>query len=72
MSKQQTTQYLTTKQAAAYLNCSKNFLDKDRLTRLHGIPFARLGKKILYDISDLDAFLSQRKENVVEVRHDAR
>lgn len=57
--------WLSTRGAAAYLNCSKNFLDKDRLTRLHGIPFTTLGRKILYDIADLDAFLTQRKQNVM-------
>ncbi len=49
--------FLSPKQAAAYLNCCKNFLDKDRLTHLHGIPYFRLGRKILYKAEDLDAFM---------------
>lgn len=47
--------------AADYLGCSKAFLDKDRVTRLHGIPFARLGRHIRYDKADLDAFLERSK-----------
>ena len=55
--------WLTPAEAARYLGVCKNFLDKDRLSRLHGIPFARLGKLIRYDARDLDIFLESRKEN---------
>lgn len=47
--------------AASYLGCSKSTLDRDRCTGLLGIPFTRLGKKILYDTADLDAFLESNK-----------
>ena len=43
--------------AARYLNCSRSFLSKDRVTGLHGIPFYRLGRHIRYNIDDLDDFL---------------
>lgn len=59
--------WLTPQQAADYLGCSRNFLDKDRVTRLHGIPFAKLGRHIRYDVTDLDAFLEQSKHAAVEV-----
>jgi excisionase family DNA binding protein len=43
--------------AADYLDCSRSFLSKDRVTGLHGIPFYRLGRHIRYSIDDLDDFL---------------
>lgn len=53
--------WLSPQQAAEYLGCSRNFLDKDRFQRLHGIPFARLGRHIRYDVLDLDAYLEESK-----------
>ena len=53
--------WLPTEGAANYLGCSRNFLDKDRVTRLHNIPFCRLGRHIRYDVADLDAFLERHK-----------
>lgn len=55
--------WLNVEQAARYLGCSRNFLDKDRISRLHGIPFSRLGRHIRYDRSQLDEFLKSRCEN---------
>ena len=54
--------WLTTKQAAEYLGCSAAFLEKERVSRLHGIPFSRLGRHIRYDKIDLDTYLEQNKE----------
>lgn len=51
--------WLNVDKAAAYLSCSRNFLDKDRIQKLHGIPFSRLGRKILYDREELDKFLKK-------------
>lgn len=56
--------WLPTEDAANYLGCSRNFLDKDRLTRIHNIPFSRLGRHIRYDIADLDAFLERHKTHI--------
>lgn len=53
--------WLNPQQAAAYLGCSRNFLDKDRTSHLHGIPFSRLGRHIRYDVADLDRFLEASK-----------
>lgn len=59
--------WLSVDEAAHYLGCSKNFLDKDRVTRLHGIPFTRLGRHIRYDRLKLDAFLeAQSSETLLE------
>jgi excisionase family DNA binding protein len=52
--------WLNTDQAADYLGCSKNFLDKDR-SQFHRIPFSRLGRVIRYDINDLDGYLEAAK-----------
>ena len=52
--------WLDSAEAAAYLGCSKNFLDKDRI-QLRRIPFTRLGRLVKYDIHDLDAFLADAK-----------
>lgn len=49
--------WLSVEEAARYLGCSRNFLDKDRVTQLHGIPFTRLGRHIRYDRLKLDSFL---------------
>lgn len=54
--------WLTTVQAASYLGCAKSTLEKDRVYRLLGIPFAKLGRCIRYDQQDLDAYLESRKE----------
>jgi DNA binding domain, excisionase family len=61
-----TQRWLSPQQAAAYLGCSRNFLDKDRVSRLHGIPYARLGRHIRYAVADLDAFLNASKAVQVE------
>ena len=53
--------WLSPQKAAEYLGCSRNFLDKDRVTRLHGIPFCHLGRHIRYDQADLDAFMERTK-----------
>lgn len=53
--------WLTVAEAAEYLGCCRNFLDRDRVDRLHGIPFARLGRHIRYDRLDLDAWLENGK-----------
>jgi len=57
--------WLSPEQAAQYLGCSRNFLDKDRIQRLHNIPHARLGRHIRYDVRDLDRWLESSKTAVV-------
>ena len=63
---QQNRRWLTVVAAAIYLDCSRNLLDKDRITKLHGIPYSRLGRHIRYDRADLDAFLEANKVSQVE------
>ena len=54
--------WLTTKQTAKYLGCSSVYLERDRVTRLHGILFSKMGWHIKYAAADLDALLERNKE----------
>ena len=54
--------WLSTPDAAAYLNVSVSTLCNDRVTRSLNIPFTRLGRRILYDRQELDAYLLARME----------
>lgn len=58
--------WLTVEEAARYLGCSRNFLDKDRVSRLHGIPYSRLGRHIRYDRIRLDAFLEAQSSEILQ------
>ena len=51
--------WLNVVEAAEYIGCSPAFLNKDRQTGLHGIPFAKIGRVVRYDIAALDTFLEQ-------------
>lgn len=50
---------LTTPEAAEKLRCSEQFLEGDRCTRRHAIPYVALGRKRLYRESDLDAYIER-------------
>lgn len=54
--------WLSTKAAAAYLGLAVSTLNNDRVTRLLGLPFSRLGRRVLYDRLELDAYLLARME----------
>ena len=51
---------LRTPAAADYLGYSESTLEKKRLTG-EGPPFIRLGRAIVYDTRDLDAWLAARR-----------
>lgn len=62
--------YLRTKEAASDLGISVSVLNKDRGTRLIGIPFTRIGRTILYDKKELDSWLKEqcgKKHNQYEL-----
>jgi excisionase family DNA binding protein len=65
MAQQETTQpmraarLLTTPEAALKLRTSEQFLETDRCTRRHGIAFVKVGRKVLYRESDLDAYIER-------------
>lgn len=56
--------WLSTEAAAAYLGVSPSTLCNDRVTRSLNIPFTRLGRRVLYDRQELDAYLLARMEGV--------
>jgi predicted DNA-binding transcriptional regulator AlpA len=51
---------LRTRAAAAYLGYSESTLEKKRVTG-EGPPFIRLGRAVVYDTRDLDAWLGARR-----------
>jgi excisionase family DNA binding protein len=65
---------MTVKETAVYLRVSKSFLDKARLTG-DGPGFIRVGRKILYRKSVVDAWLQQRQfastSQYAVARHDS-
>jgi excisionase family DNA binding protein len=62
-----TTEYLTPKQAAAYLSSSTSTLAKRRLYG-GGPRFARIGRAVRYAKSDLDAFMASTTVNSTSER----
>ena len=63
--------WLTVIEAAKHIKSSRNLLDKDRSSRLHGIPFYRLGRHVRYLASDLDDWLKSSKSTLAEeVRYE--
>jgi predicted DNA-binding transcriptional regulator AlpA len=51
---------VTEPEAAAYLRVSRSFLAKKRCTG-GGPRFCKIGRRVLYDIADLDAYADQAK-----------
>lgn len=47
-------QWLNTKQAADYLHVTEGFLSADRCNKKVGIPYYKMGSRVLYDRKDLD------------------
>ena len=57
---------LNEKEAAAYINMTTSFLQRDRChgvtgNRTPGPPFYRIGRRIFYKISDLDTWLEKHR-----------
>ena len=55
------TSWMTTKQAAEYLQVSPGFLEKDRLNNVYKIPFYKIGVHIRYKKEDLDEWLEKSR-----------
>lgn len=70
MDKTDVRRWLSTADAAQYLGVAESTLCNDRCSRLLGIPFAKLGRRVLYDRRELDAYLLARMEGVT--RHTAQ
>lgn len=54
------TSKLNTQEAAAFLNLSAGTLEVWR-SQGRGPKYAKLGKRVVYDVTDLEAFVSGRK-----------
>lgn len=50
---------MTTDEAAAFLRCSVSFLNQARLTG-NGPPFVKMGRRVVYTRTDLEAFIAKR------------
>jgi hypothetical protein len=50
-----------TKQLAQYTRTSESFWEKDRLTGATGCQFYRIGRRILYDLNEIDEWLKTRQ-----------
>ena len=53
-------QLMTVRESAGYLRMSESFLNKARLNGA-GPPFVRIGRKVLYRRSAVDAWLTERQ-----------
>ena len=53
--------YLSTEEAARFLGCSPATLNADRCRRRWGVPFLRLGRRIVYDAAALRAWLEAQQ-----------
>jgi excisionase family DNA binding protein len=63
---------LNVKEAAAYIPVAKSTLDKLRVAG-GGPRYIRIGAKILYDVSDLDAWMENHKQaNTADIPRPAR
>ncbi len=58
---------LNTRDAASYLGVSSSFLEKARRGVCSGPAYARLGKRVVYPVAELDRFLNN---NLVEVQRE--
>ena len=58
---------LPTPEAAAYLSLGKSTLDKMRLTG-GGPSYFKVGARIVYDVSDLDAWLARHRRTSTSPR----
>ena len=56
--------YLDARQAAAYLRVSRRTLHRMRETR-EGPPYSKVGRKVIYDIRELDAWVEERKQRFI-------
>ena len=53
--------YLTPQELCAEYNLSIPWQNKERMTRREGLPFVKIGRKILYSRADIEAFLASQK-----------
>ena len=69
MNTDSTIRFLSTEQAAAYLGIGRRTLDNWR-SQNQGPDYSRAGRRILYDIDDLVAFLDRSKVRIENSTRD--
>ena len=52
--------YLRTKDAVEHCNSTKSTFEKLRVVG-GGAPFIKMGKTVVYDVTDLDAWMAERR-----------
>lgn len=65
------TKKLNTHEAATFLNLSAGTLEVWRCTG-RGPKYAKLGKRVVYDVADLESFVADRKVLTVDSMHSIR
>ncbi len=63
--------YLTTPQVVEMFGLSRSFLEKDRVTGLHGIPFIKAGRRVLYDPDAVESWMKAHTVNAGEEQGEA-
>ena len=53
--------WLTRKEASEIYNIPIPSLDRDRIVKTIDFPYVKIGRKILYDRQEMDAFFEARK-----------
>ncbi len=51
-----------TLEAAESLGIQPSTLEKDRVTGRLGVPYSRAGRRVIYQLSDLKAWLEEQKQ----------
>ena len=54
---------LKTGPAADYIGVAESTLEKDRVTGLLRVPYIKIGRTVVYDTADLDAYLAARRRH---------
>jgi len=52
---------LNRKQAAEYLGCSVSYLEKKQINDKGAIPCSRIGRHVMYRLTDLDSFAESKR-----------
>lgn len=53
---------ISTLEAAESLGIQPSTLEKDRTTGRLGVPYSRAGRRVIYQLSDLKAWLEEQKQ----------
>ena len=62
--------YLDTRQAAAYLGLSPSTLNRMRVSG-DGPRYSKVGRRVIYDVADLDHWMDERKRRFTGEAVDA-